>query len=234
MKWSFEEDYIVGKFYLTHVDSWRSHMDELMAELRQYNVGRDKGSARMRVQNFESLHVGKGLSNVAKQTKNVYDALMGKGNVPNASSELQAYITKNYAPNEVLDHEAFTGAMSGRTSFVPIDPIGPSFQELLFKIIDDKKLKDPEVYKRSRIGRDTFSNIRTGKKGVSKRTVKQLCFGLKLSYEDAVMLMASAGFAFSNNDIGDLIVVYFLKNRIYDIYEVDIELYERKQALLFN
>lgn len=234
MKWSFEEDYVVGKFYLSYVDSWRNHIDELMAELRQYNAGRDKGSARMRVQNFESLHVGKGLANAAKQTKNVYEALVSKGNIPQVSSGVQAYITKNYTPNEVFDHEAFISATSRTTSFVPIEPVGPSFQDLLFKFIDGKKLKDPEVYKRSHIGRDTFSNIRTGKKGVSKRTVKQLCFGLKLSYEDAVMLMASAGFAFSNNDIGDLIVVYFLKNRIYDIYEVDIELHERKQALLFN
>lgn len=234
MKWSFEEDYVVGKFYLSHVDSWRNHIDDLLTELRQYNAGRDKGSASMRVQNIESLHVGKGLSNVAKQTKNVYDALVGKRNVPQDSSGLQAYITKNFVPNEELDQETFTDAMIGMTSFVPIDPVGPSFQELLFKFIDDKKLRDPEVYKRSHVGRDTFANIRAGKRGVSKRTVKQLCFGLKLSYEDAVMLMASAGFAFSNNDIGDLIVVYFLKNKIYDIYEVDIELYERKQALLFN
>jgi hypothetical protein len=93
-------------------------------------------------------------------------------------------------------------------------------------------MKDSEVYRRSCVGRDVFCNIRNGK-GVSKRTIKQLCFGLKLSYEDAVTLLASAGYAFSNNDIGDLVVAYFLKNKIYDIYEANIELYERKQTLLF-
>lgn len=230
MEWSFKEDYIVGKFYLSHVDSWKNHMDELMAELSRHNVGRDKGSARMRVQNFESLHVGRGLSNAAKQTKNIYSALVGKVNILG----VHEYITENYTHSEALACKSLSGVTSGTTAFVPIEPLGPTFQELLFKFIDDKKLKDPEVYKRSHIGRDTFSNIRTGKKGVSKRTVKQLCFGLKLSYEDAVMLMASAGFAFSNNDIGDLIVVYFLKNKTYDIFAVDIELYERDQALLFN
>lgn len=233
MNWSFTEDYIVGKFYLSHVDTWRSCIDELMEELRQHNIDRDKGSVRMRVQNFESLHTSRGLSNATKQTKNVYNVLAGKNESQQVSSGLQTYITENYLLNKDRENRLL-GVLSGTATFVPLEPLGPSFQELLFKFIDDKKLKDPEVYKQSRIGRDTFSNIRTGKKGVSKRTVKQLCFGLRLSYEEAVMLLASAGFAFSNNDIGDLVVVYFLKNKKYDIFEVDIELYERNQALLFN
>ena len=127
----------------------------------------------------------------------------------------------------------FTGTANSTTALVPLEPLGPSFRELLFKFIDDRKMKDSEVYKRSYVGRDTFSNIRSGKKSPSKKTVKQLCFGLKLSYDDAVVFMASAGYAFSNNDIGDLVVAYFLKNKIFDIFQANIELYERKQPLLF-
>ena len=225
MVWQFAEDYIVGKFYLSHEGSWRSHIDELMTELQQIDSNREKGSVRMRVQNFESLHTGAGLSNAAIQSKRVYGALVDRAKNPLAYSALQTYIDANY----ILD--ALAGP-TGTTAFVPIELIGPSFQELLFKFIDDRKMKDSEVYRRSCVGRDVFSNIRNGK-SVSKRTIKQLCFGLKLSYEDAVILLASAGYAFSNNDIGDLVVVYFLKNKIYDIYEANIELYERKQALLF-
>jgi hypothetical protein len=231
MVWQFTEDYIVGKFYLAHKESWRSHIDELMAELQQVDSSREKGSVRMRVQNFESLHTGAGLSNAAMQSKQVYGALMKRVQNSQEYSALQTYIEENYAPNTGVDSSAFTGTTS-TTAFVPIEPIGPSFQELLFKFIDDRNMKDSEVYRRSCVGRDVFSNIRNGK-GASKRTIKQLCFGLKLSYEDAVILLASAGYAFSNNDIGDLVVAYFLKNKIYDIYEANIELYERKQALLF-
>lgn len=231
MVWQFTEDYIVGKFYLAHEDSWRSHIDELMEELRQIDSSREKGSVRMRVQNFESLHTGAGLSNAAIQSKLVYGALVERIKNPQAFTALQKYINENYASDTVIDNGAFTGTI-GTTAFVPLEPIGPSFQELLFKFIDDRKMKDSDVYRRSCVGRDVFSNIRNGK-GASKRTIKQLCFGLKLSYEDAVILLASAGYAFSNNDIGDLVVVYFLKNKIYDIYEANIELYERKQALLF-
>ena len=231
MIWQFKEDYIVGKFYLAHEASWRGHIDELMAELQQIDSSREKGSVRMRVQNFESLHTGAGLSNAAIQSKQVYGALMARARNPLAYNALQTYIDKNYVPNTGIDSSAFTGT-TGTTAFVPIEPIGPSFQELLFKFIDDRNMKDSEVYRRSCVGRDVFCNIRNGK-GASKRTIKQLCFGLKLPYEDAVILLASAGYAFSNNDVGDLVVAYFLKNKIYDIYEANIELYERKQALLF-
>ncbi len=231
MVWQFTEDYVVGKFYLTHQESWRSHMDELMAELQQIDSRREKGSVRMRVQNFESLHTGVGLSNVAIQSKLVYGSLVERAENPQAASALQKYINENYEHNAIIDSGAFTIA-TGTTAFVPIEPVGPSFQELLFKFIDDRKMKDSEVYKRSCVGRDVFCNIRNGK-NVSKRTIKQLCFGLKLPYEDAVVLLASAGYTFSNNDIGDLVVAYFLKNKIFDIYEANIELYERKQALLF-
>ena len=75
MEWSFKEDYIVGRFYLSHTESWKSHIEELMAELRDNDSCRAKGSVRMRVQNFEALHIGSGLSNPASQTKNVYNAL---------------------------------------------------------------------------------------------------------------------------------------------------------------
>ena len=232
MEWSFKEDYIVGRFYLSHTESWKSHIEELMAELRDNDSCRAKGSVRMRVQNFEALHIGSGLSNAASQTKNVYNALIEKAKNPQMYSALQSYITENYICNEKDSSALLTSTRNGTTAFVQLDPIGPSFKDLLFKFIDEKQMKDSEVYKRSYVGRDVFSNIRNGK-GVSKKTIKQLCFGLKLSYEDAVILLASAGYAFSNNDIGDLVVAYFLKNKIYDIFEANMELYERKQALLF-
>lgn len=229
MNWSFTEDYIVGKFYLSHAETWRDHMDVLMDELLQNDYRRDKGSVRMRVQNFASLHTGTGLSNATIQSKKVYGALVDRAEHPRVYSALQQYIEENYVCTDLGN---FSTPANDTTAFVPIDPIGPSFKDVLFKYIDDKGMKDSDVYNRCYVGRDVFHNIRNGK-GVSKRTVKQLCFGAQLPYEDAVILMASAGYAFSNNDIGDLVVVYFLKNKIFDISAANIELYDRKQALLF-
>ena len=35
MKWAFIEDYIVCKFYLSNVESWREQIDEVMMNLKQ-------------------------------------------------------------------------------------------------------------------------------------------------------------------------------------------------------
>ena len=68
---------------------------------------------------------------------------------------------------------------------------------------------------------------------MSKKTIIQLCFGLKLSYEESVLLLSSAEFAFSNNSVFDLVIIYFLKNRNYDIFAANAELYDRNEKLLF-
>lgn len=233
MNWRFEEDYIVCKFYLQHVDSWKTYIDELMIELRHNDFGnRDKGSVRMRIQNYEALHAAGRLSNAANQSKNIYNALMLKSENPNLYNALQTYINENYICNDTKE-SIFTTSPANTHSFIPLEPLGPSFQEVLFEMIDSRNMKDSEVYNRAFIRRDTFSLIRSGKRGASKKTIKQLCFGLKLSYVEAVRLMESAGYAFSNNDLSDVIVAYFLKNKIFDIFAANIELYEHQAELLF-
>ena len=43
--WTFEEDYIVCKFYLEHTQSWKEDIESLMALLRENDfLSRDKGS----------------------------------------------------------------------------------------------------------------------------------------------------------------------------------------------
>lgn len=231
MKWSFEEDFIVCNYYLSHIDSWRDHIDEVMTELKNAGfVTRDEKSVKMRIQNFEYLHTGKGLSNVAKQTRKIYNVFIQRIQHSSFSEQLQSFIKSHYVP---LDAD-LSNAISNSSSFVPLGPVGPSFQKVLFDFIDASGMKDSEVYNSCFVGRGTFSHIRKGDRGISKKTIKQLCFGLKLSYDDAVILMESAGFAFSNNSISDLVVVYFLKNKIYDIFAANAELYERNEELLFS
>ena len=43
--WSFEEDYLVCKFHLEHVQSWKDNFESLMATLRDNDFSnREKGS----------------------------------------------------------------------------------------------------------------------------------------------------------------------------------------------
>lgn len=240
MKWSHEEDYIVCSFYLSHLDNWKQHIDELMALLKQAGYGnRKRDSVIMRVHNYECLHTGKGLSNYAKQSKAVYDSFISRTTKPVVYESLRAYIKESYSEVEPRIEtdvciKADVACPESEFRFIYTEPLGPTFQEVLFDFIDKRGMKDSEVYNACLVGRDTFSHIRKGDKGVSKRTVKQLCFGLKLTYDEAVILMASAGYAFSGSNLSDVIVAYYLKNSMYDIDDANITLYENQAELLFT
>lgn len=233
MKWAFEEDFIVCDFYLSHITDWKDRMNEVMSELQNAGFGaRPENSVRMRIHNYKYLHTEKGLSHVAKQTRKIYNVFARRMGNPTFYIKLKVFIESNFIPHPG-NSNPFAGTSQNASAYVPIEPLGPSFQDTLFRFIDQRGMKDSEVYNSCFVGRDTFSHIRKGDRGVSKKTIKQLCFGLKLSYEDAVILMESAGYAFSNNSVADLVVVYFLKNEIYDIFAANAELYERNEELLF-
>ena len=74
-----------------------------------------------------------------------------------------------------------------------------SFTYKLFKIIDDNKLKDAEVYNAAGISKMVFSNLRKGTIP-KKKTVFQLCLALPLNIEQATDLLASAGYTFVLSD----------------------------------
>lgn len=236
MKWSLKEDSIVCKFYLAHIDSWRDSLDSLMEQLRELGFGaRDKGSVRMRIQNYAHLHTGSGLANVAAQSKTVYKVFTQRIKYPAVYSNLKVYIQDNYIPQgSNSGNDNIIGTPQTAANFIYTEPLGPTFQDVLFGFIDQRGMKDSEVYNACLVGRDTFSHIRKGDKGVSKRTVKQLCFGLKLTYDEAVVLMESAGYAFSKSNLADVIVEYYLKNSIYDIDDANITLYENQAELLYS
>ncbi len=77
MNWTFEEDYLVCKFYMENIADWNYKLDSLMRILREQGFrDRDKASTRMRIQNYVYLHEGnKGLSNVAQQSRDIYFAV---------------------------------------------------------------------------------------------------------------------------------------------------------------
>ena len=234
MEWSHEEDYIVCSFYLSHPDNWKQHIDELMTLLKQAGYGdRKRSSVIMRVHNYEYLHTGKGLQNCAKQSKAVFNSFISRTTKPIVYESLRVYIKESYSEAK-SGFEADVDVPESEFKFIYTEPLGPTFQEVLFDFIDKRGTKDSEVYNACLVGRDTFSHIRKGDKGVSKRTVKQLCFGLKLTYDEAVVLMASAGYAFSGSNLSDVIVAYYLKNSMYDIDDANITLYENQAELLFT
>src|SRR5699024_3925866 len=92
------------------------------------------------------------------------------------------------------------------------------FQELLFKYIDDRGLKDSDVYNRVHIDRRLFSKIRSDiNYHPSKETVILLGLSLKLNEEEIEKLLNSASFSLPKNNIYDLIIRFCFIEGIYEI-----------------
>ena len=104
-----------------------------------------------------------------------------------------------------------------------------SFTYKLFKIIDDNKLKDADVYNAAGISKMVFSNLRKGTIP-RKKTVFQLCLALPLSIEQATDLLASAGYTFVLSDKFEKTIkkIIEVKNttKLTRIDVIDLILYE--------
>lgn len=110
-----------------------------------------------------------------------------------------------------------------------------SFVQYLFKIIDEKGMKDSEVYKRANLDRRLFSKIRCDMNYLpSKNTVLALAIGLELDIDETKKLLEKAGFALSKSILTDVIVEYYILKKDYDIFKINQSLDDYKLRLLGN
>lgn len=114
-----------------------------------------------------------------------------------------------------------------------IKNVGETFQEMLLRMIDERGLTDPEVYKGANLDRKLFSKIRCNAAyKPSKKTVLALAVALKLNLDETVDLLARAGFALSPSSKADLIVEFCIANQIYNVLEINTILFKYGEATL--
>lgn len=120
-----------------------------------------------------------------------------------------------------------------RTLEDAVNHLGESFQARLFRMIDERKMTDAEVYKGANIDRKLFSKIRCSTDYIpKKKTIVALAIALKLNLDDTKDLLASAGLALTNNSKFDVIISFCIENGIYNIFEVNALLFQFDQPIL--
>lgn len=114
-----------------------------------------------------------------------------------------------------------------------VKSLDKTFMEMVFTFADEKGMTDVEVQKRANLDRKAFSKLKCGTtKNPSKATALAFAIALKLSLDDTKDLLSRAGFALSPCSKQDVIVRYFIEHEAYDIYEVNVALFEHGEQTL--
>ncbi len=96
------------------------------------------------------------------------------------------------------------------------------FKTQLFRLIDERRLSDPEVYKKANITKQVFSKIRSKKEyQPSRNTALALALALELNLDQTTDLLSRAGYAFSPSNKTDIVIRYCIENRIFRLFDVD-------------
>ena len=94
-------------------------------------------------------------------------------------------------------------------------------------------MDDVTVYKKANIDRKVFSRIRCKPDyRPTKKTAVAFAIALQLDLPTMTDLLARAEIAFSPSSTFDLIITYFVTNRIYDIFEINAALFKYGQPIL--
>lgn len=102
-----------------------------------------------------------------------------------------------------------------------------SFSDYLIYLIQSKGMENVDVYTRAVVDKKVFSKIKNNPDYHPKKiTALCLCMGARLNLDESKDLLARAGYALSPCDKTDIIFSYFIENKIYDIFELDIQLEE--------
>ena len=107
------------------------------------------------------------------------------------------------------------------------------FSEMLLRLIDKTGKKDSAIYKKANVSKQHFSKIRNNSHyQPTKATAVAFAIALELDLEQTRDLIGRAGYALTNSSKFDVIIMYFIRSRNYNMFDINSALFEFDQTLL--
>ena len=154
----------------------------------------------------------------------------------NLKDKLKIYIENNYKKNnwmeELFSFKNTCDDIEDIDTYINDNKEDYTFKEMLFKYIDDRNLKDSDVYNKVHIDRRLFNKIKNIKNYIpKKKNIILLGLSLELSIEELLNLLSTCSYTLSYNNYHDLIIRFCFINKIYYIKNVNelLAMYKCKQ-----
>lgn len=111
--------------------------------------------------------------------------------------------------------------------------VNQTFSDRLAFLIRKSGMRDTQVYKAAQMDKRLFSKIMSDKNyKPSKDTVIALIFALELSLSEAEDLLSRAGYTLSHSNKRDVILEFFIRERIHNLFDVNEILHNLNQKTI--
>lgn len=101
-----------------------------------------------------------------------------------------------------------------------------TFSEYLQKLISGKGLTNVDVYKRANLTKQYFSKLMNGKVNPTKEKLLCIAVALCLDLDETIDFLNMGGYALSPYSKTDLVFKYYIIQKDFDIFSIDIALYD--------
>ncbi len=167
-----------------------------------------------------------------KEKKPSDNAVANVEAAPAESEEERPAFDMSTAKKTTITHSMSEVMVSNRKIDDLMSQMDETFSQRLIRMIKERDMTESEAYKKAYVDRRHFSKIKKDEYYLpTKKTVLAFSIALELSLDETKDLLRSAGYALSRSSKFDIIIVYFIENKNYDMFEINEVLYEYDQPI---